>query len=89
MLLDAIPKPAFQKHLVTTAGSASLIHCQARDANKKKADSVYVLFCALSVRYPLSAFVHGDFRKWEVATCWNLMEAIRGLRFPFFIGGVR
>jgi hypothetical protein len=27
-----------------------------------------VLFCPLSVRYPLSAFVDGDFRKWEVAT---------------------
>jgi hypothetical protein len=48
-----------------------------------------VLFCPLSVLYPLSAFVHGDFRKWEVTTCSNIMEAIRGLRFPFFIGGVR
>jgi hypothetical protein len=27
-----------------------------------------VSLCPLSVRYPLSAFVHGDFRKWEVAT---------------------
>jgi hypothetical protein len=27
-----------------------------------------VLFCPLSVRYRLSALVHGDFRKWEVAT---------------------
>jgi hypothetical protein len=44
-----------------------------------------VLFCPLSVHYPLSAFVHGDFRKWQVATCSNIMEAIRGLIFPLFI----
>jgi hypothetical protein len=34
-----------------------------------------VLFCPLSVRYPLSAFVHGDFRKWEVATCFNIIDS--------------
>jgi hypothetical protein len=48
--------------LVSTASAAallSLIHCQARDANTRKADSVYVLFCPLSVSFPLSAFVHG------------------------------
>jgi hypothetical protein len=74
---------------VSAAALSSLIHCQARDANTTKAVSVCVLFSPLFVSFPLSAFVHGDFRKWEVVTCWNIMEAIRGLRFLFFIGGVR
>jgi hypothetical protein len=33
---------------VSTAALSSLIHCQARDANTRKADSVYLLFCPLS-----------------------------------------
>ena len=32
-----------------TVALSSLVHCQARDANTRKADSVYVLFCYLSV----------------------------------------
>ena len=70
MLLDAIPKPGFQKLLVTTAGSiafwAKIIH---EAASSTVILLVYVLFCESSVCYSLSAFVHGDFRKWEVAAC--------------------